>query len=193
MDLPVPPVWSPLGIRIGQTGQMYVTDVRKDNNSVFEISLADQSSSPSWTNFDPDISQYGTSGDGNGEFLFPNSAIADSLGRVYVSDGNNRRISVWDSNGKFLFNFGNGSGKGSLSLPRGLFIDRRERLYVTDTVAQNIKVYDVSGSLPEFLFEFGKFGLGDGSFNYPNDIAIDSSGRLYIADRENNRVQVWSY
>lgn len=187
------PLWSPLGIRIGQDNEMILTDVSKNNNRVIEISLGDQVSPQKWIDFDPATSQYGASGSENGEMLFPNSAAADSQGRVYVSDGNNRRISVWDSEGNFQFNFGSGTGPGSLSLPRGLFIDGHDRLYVVDAVAQNIKVYDVSGSQSTFLFEFGEFGNGDGFFNYPNDITVDRSGRLYIADRENNRIQVWSY
>ncbi len=187
------PLWSPLGVRIGLDDEMILTDVSRNDNRVIEISLGDQVARPEWIDFDPPISAYGSSGSGNGEMLFPNSAVADSQGRVYVSDGNNRRISVWDSAGNYQFDFGSGTGPGSLSLPRGLFTDRHDRLYVADAVAQNIKVYDVSGSQPEFLFEFGDFGKGDGLFNYPNDIAVDRSGRLYIADRENNRVQVWSY
>jgi DNA-binding beta-propeller fold protein YncE len=187
------PVWSPLGIRIGQDNEMILTDVSKNNNRVIEISLGKQPTDKQWVDFEPVTNQYGASGSGDGEMLFPNSAAADSQGRVYVSDGNNRRISVWDSAGNFQFNFGSGTGPGSLSLPRGVIIDRRDRLYVVDAVAQNVKVYDVSGPRPTFLFEFGDFGQGDGRFNYPNDIAVDRSGRLYIADRENNRVEVWSY
>jgi DNA-binding beta-propeller fold protein YncE len=187
------PTWSPLGIRISQDDEMILTDVSKNSNRVIEVSLGDQHSDQPWADFSPLTTQYGTSGSGDGEMLFPNSAAADSQGRVYVSDGNNRRISVWDGAGNFQFNFGSGTGPGSLSLPRGIIIDSRDRLYVVDTVAQNVKVYDVSGSQPAFLFEFGDFGKGDGLFNYPNDIAVDSSGRLYIADRENNRIEVWSY
>jgi len=193
---PVPvglPEWSPLGIRINQNNEMLLTDVSKNNNRVIEIPLGNQLYNQPWLNFDPATSYFGKSGSGNGEMLFPNSAAKDSQGRMYVSDGNNRRVSVWDSDGNFQFNFGSGIGPGSLSLPRGMIIDWHDRLYVVDAVAQNIKVYDVSGVQPTFLFEFGEFGKGDGLFNYPNDIAVDSSGRLYIADRENNRIEVWSY
>jgi len=120
-------------------------------------------------------------------------AVVDSQNRIYVADGNNGRVSAWDAQGRYLFQFGRGSGDGELSLPRGMFIDGRDRLHVVDAVDQNVKVYDVSGQEPIFLYAFGDWGLEDGLFNYPNDIVLDGSGRLYIADRENNRVQVWSY
>lgn len=194
--LPAPRVfsgWSPLGVRIDADDRIFVTDVVKDDNRVWQFAIPRTPMMTSWHEVNGPTQNYGTSGQGNGQFLFPNSAMADSQGRLYVSDGNNGRISVWDDQGNFLFHFGTGSGEGSLSLPRGINFDHRDRLYVVDTVGQNVLVYDVSGEEPVFLFEFGGFGLEDGLFNYPNDIAMDGSGRLYIADRENHRIQVWSY
>ncbi|RME44009.1 MAG: hypothetical protein D6796_12335, partial [Caldilineae bacterium] len=185
-------LWAPLGIRIDGTGRMLLTDVAEERNTVREFP-ANITLAASWTNFDPPQNTFGAYGQGNGEFLFPNAAVADSRGRIYVTDGNNGRISVWDKNGEFLFHFGQGSGDGALSLPRGAFIDERDRLHVVDAVGQDVKVYDVSQDEPAFLFAFGDWGLGDGQFNYPNDIVLDSTGRLYITDRENNRIQVWSY
>jgi DNA-binding beta-propeller fold protein YncE len=190
-SMPYVPSWSPLGIRVDQKGQLYLTDVEKGTNSVMVINPANGIGLGAAKN--QVVAQLGSTGEGNGQLSFPNSAVADSEGRVYVSDGNNGRISVWDAQGKFLFNFGRGTGEGALSLPRGMMIDQSERLYVVDAVGQNIKVYDVSASEPRFLFVFGDYGSDDGLFNYPNDIALDNSGRLYIVDRENNRVQVWSY
>jgi DNA-binding beta-propeller fold protein YncE len=135
----------------------------------------------------------GTYGQGDGQFIFPNTAVTDSQGRVYVTDSNNSRISVWSNDGRFLFHFGQGNVDGAVGLPRGAAITGRDRLHVVDAVGQNVKVYDVSGPEPLFLFTFGSWGMGDGQFNYPNDIALDNTGRLYITDRENNRVQVWAY
>ena len=193
--LPLPQVedWSPMGLRFGTNDHLYLTDVTKDRNRIWVLDLGELPIAYSWTSFNPPAISFGASGKENGQFLFPNSAMADSQGRIYVSDGNNGRITVWDKTGSFLFNFGGGAGDGSLNLPRGIFIDSRDRLHIVDAVGQKVHVYDVSGSEPAFLFSFGDFGADDGLFNYPNDIAIDTSGRLYIADRENNRVQVWSY
>ena len=169
-----------------------VTDVVADRHVVHKIpgyaTLADPRSGPGLSE-----STFGASGQGNGQFLFPNVAVTDSQGRVYVTDSNNGRISVWDDEGRFLFHWGQGSGDGALSLPRGALVDGRDRLYVVDAVGQGVKTYDVSGSEPDFLFAFGEPGQGNGQFNYPNDISLDATGRLYITDRENNRVQVWSY
>ena len=192
--LPAPdfPGWSPLGINIGMDGELLFTDVTEDHNCV-HLLPEDVTRSTSWQDFSPQPKLIGATGQGQGQFLFPNSVVKDSQGQLYVSDGNNGRISVWDPDGNFLFNFGTGTGDGALSLPRGMHIDERDRLYVVDAVGHQIVVYDVSGEEISFLFAFGAFGMDDGLFNYPNDLAQDSTGRLYIADRENNRIQVWSY
>jgi DNA-binding beta-propeller fold protein YncE len=184
--------WSPLGVRIDGTGRMLLTDVARDRHAVREIP-ASVILDDSWQDFDPPESTFGTYGQDNGQLLFPNAAVADSQGRVHVSDGNNGRISVWDGQGSFLFHFGLGAGDGAFSLPRGAVIDARDRLHVVDALGQHVKVYDVSAPEPSFLFVFGDWGMGDGQFNYPNDVALDTTGRLYVVDRENNRVQVWSY
>ena len=193
--LPLPQVdgFSPLGVRFEANGNLYLTDVTRDRNRVWVLTLGDMTSANSWASFNPPRSSFGDSGQENGQFLFPNSAMPDSQGRIYVSDGNNGRITVWDKAGNFLLSFGTGTGDGALNLPRGLFIDSHDRLHIVDAVGQKVHVYDVSGPEPAFLYSFGEFGAGDGLFNYPNDIAMDASGRLYIADRENDRVQVWSY
>ncbi len=192
--LPAPAAsWAPLGIRIGANGRAWITDVTDGQNRVRIFDIPDEPLLLSWHERNNGGLAYGESGSGQGQFSFPNAAMADSQGRIYVSDGNNGRISVWDDLGNFLFHLGTGSDDETLSLPRGLYIDQRDRLYVVDAVAQNIRVYDLSGPEPQEIFLFGDFGLGDGQFNYPNDIAVDQSGRLYIADRENNRIQVWSY
>ncbi|MCP4540193.1 MAG: hypothetical protein GY832_23895 [Chloroflexi bacterium] len=193
LPAPDPVNWAPLGIHIDEANKMLLTDVDGERHTIREIAgsviMAD-----SWQDFDPSDRSFGTFGQDNGQFLFPNAAVADSQGQIYVSDGNNGRVSAWDSRGNFLFHFGQGSGDGALSLPRGAIVDARDRLYVIDAVGQNVKVYDVSESEPNFLFAFGDWGGGDGQFNYPNDIAFDATtGRLYITDRENNRVQVWLY
>jgi DNA-binding beta-propeller fold protein YncE len=193
-SLPMPESvgWSPLGIRMNGTGNMLVTDVVADRHVVREI--------PSYATLigprsEPGLSEsvFGACGQGYGQFLFPNVAVTDSQGRVYVTDSNNGRISIWDDEGHFLSHLGQGSGDGALSLPRGALIDGRDRLYVVDAVGQNVKTYDVSGPEPNFLFAFGEPGQGNGQFYYPNDISLDATGRLYITDRENDRVQVWSY
>jgi DNA-binding beta-propeller fold protein YncE len=190
LPFPVIDPWSPLGIRIDDFGRVLVTDVLEDEHQVRRHG-GDRPDGPALLNLIPFTG--GGTGQESDQLLFPNVAVADSRGRVYVTDGNNGRVSIWSVQGRHLGTIGTGSGDDALSLPRGAAINDRDRLHVVDAVGQNIKVYNVSGDEPEYLFSFGEEGLEDGQFSFPGDIAIDASGRLYVTDRENNRIQVWSY
>lgn len=185
--------WAPLGLHIDEENNLFVTDVTEGKNRVLEFALPDEPILVSWEGIQLLQSDFGKSGQNRGQFLFPNDVAADSQGRIYISDGNNGRISVWDKDKNFLFNFSGGTAEGALSLPRGIFIDYLDRLFVVDAVGQDVKVYDVSGEEPAFLYAFGDWGIDDGLFNYPNDIVVAKDGLLYIVDRENDRIQVWSY
>jgi DNA-binding beta-propeller fold protein YncE len=46
--------------------------------------------------------EWGTRGKGPGQFELPHNVVVDAQGRVYVTDRENRRIEVFDANGKFL-------------------------------------------------------------------------------------------
>ena len=184
--------WSPLGVAFDAAGRMIVTDVARGDHRVLVFPM-ETIARGDWTDFAPDVFQFGSFGKGDDQFQFPNKALVDGLGRFVVSDGNNGRISVWSADGHLLSLLGSGGGEGGLNLPRGMAFDDRQRLHVVDAVGQVVRVYDFSKEQPAFLFAFGTMGTLKGQFNYPNDIAIDAHGRLYIADRANNRVQVWSY
>jgi len=119
-----------------------------------------------------------------GNFLFPNGLAVAPNGNVYVSDGDNRRVQVFDRQGEFVRVI------DTSGVPRGVAIDTKLRLYVADALAHTIDVYDLDGRR---LTEFGERGFGPGQFNYPNDIATDRRGRIYITDRENDQVQVWGW
>ena len=173
--------WSPLGVAFDPNGYFYVTDVTGDHHRVIVFDTEGQP-----------IRQFGRTGEAFGQFLFPNSAISNGRGWIYVSDGNNGRIQAFSKVGRLRFALGRSSGDAALNLPRGIALDDSNRLYVVDTVGQHVLVFDVSDQ-PRLLFTFGESGWGDGQFGYPTAIAVDRTGRLYITDRVNNRVQVWSY
>ena len=48
------------------------------------------------------LKSWGEPGDGPGQFNTPHSIAVDAHGRVYVADRGNRRIQVFDNEGKFL-------------------------------------------------------------------------------------------
>ena len=65
---------------------------------------------------------------------------------IYVCDGANDCVCVFNVNGKFLFSFGShGSGKGCFDLPIDLCFASDGFLYITDANNSRICVYDKDG------------------------------------------------
>lgn len=97
-------------------------------------------------------------------------------------------LQVFDSIGKFLFEFGSyGSGEGEFDCPAGVSVNRIGQFIVSDRYNHRVQLFDPTG---RFLRAFGCEGRTDGRFNYPWGIATDSLGFIYVCDRENHRVQV---
>jgi tripartite motif-containing protein 71 len=183
--------WAPLGLHFDSKGNLLVTNISEIGEQI--VIFPAEAIQGSWLNFSPQVQTFASAGHGDGQLSFPNSVVSNSNGNFYVSDGNNGRISYWNSDRSYRTFFGYGSNSSSFNLPRGMWIDDKDRLHIADAVGQSIRVYDVSQTEPVFLYNFGDFGIMEGQFNYPTDICMDSGGRIYVADRENNRVQIWSY
>jgi len=172
--------WTPLALAFTPEGELRVTDVGDTRNHRLLYFSEDGSRTATVGR----THQALTPDDEPGGFYFPNGLAVAEDGRVFVSDGDNRRIQVFDEDGKFQA-FVDTSG-----VPRGIAIDEEQRLYVVDAIAHTIDIYDLKG---ERLTQFGSQGFGPGQFNYPNDIALDARGRIYVSDRDNNQVQVWGW
>lgn len=67
----------------------------------------------------------GTKGIASGQLTLPHGVAVDSKGRVLVSDSDNKRISVFDKDGKFLETWAAPS-RG------GIAVDRNDTVYVSD-------------------------------------------------------------
>lgn len=172
--------WTPLALALDGEGQLRVTDVGNTSRHRVLYFSADGSRTATFGR----TAQARTADSDPAGFLFPNGIAVAGDGRVYISDGDNRRVQVFSAQGEFK-GFVDTSG-----VPRGIAIDDEERLYVADALAHTVDVYDLAGKR---LTRFGGQGFGPGQFNYPNDIAIGPDGRIYVTDRENDQVQVWGW
>jgi DNA-binding beta-propeller fold protein YncE len=103
--------------------------------------------------------QWGTRGTGAGQFGLPHNVVVDTENRVYVTDRDNQRIQVFDSNGKFLTEWKDTGGVSGLAMTK----DGR---MVTGAVLRDLNG-NVLGRLPEA-------GGAHGA-------AVDSAGNIYLA------------
>ncbi len=131
--------------------------------------------------------EFGTHGDGDGQFRLPASIAMDSREWVYVADEYNHRISVFDSSDQFQGRWGEfGSGDGQLNGPCGLAFDADDNVYVSDQHNNRVQKFTSDG---RYLLQWGEAGDGDGQFNLPWGIALDAQGDVYVADWRNDRIQ----
>jgi DNA-binding beta-propeller fold protein YncE len=100
--------------------------------------------------FSPDghiLSSWGSKGSGDGQFNDPTSVAVDSTsGKVYVADPINKRIQVFDQNGKFLTKW----VIPEWGLPAGfedLAIDSQTgRLYASSAHMGSVLIFDLNGT-----------------------------------------------
>ena len=147
-------------------------------------------------------------GSGKGEFMNPRGIAFDKIqNKVYVCDSSNHRIQVFDTNGKFLYSFGD----DQLREPLGICVSKNF-VFVTDKVKKCVTKFTLGGmfknsfdgtkqfytirgidSCHKFLYvcdgsrEIHVFDLnlsyikafGSGKIRSPNDVSIHSD-RIYI-------------
>ena len=172
--------WSPLALGFDSAGGLRITDV--GNTEQHRVIYFSEDGSR--TAMFGKTAQVLRLDETPGGFLFPNGIAVDKTGKVYIADGDNRRVQVFTSDGTFVRMI------DTSGVPRGIVIDKKQRLYVVDALANDVEIYELDGRP---VTQFGSRGFGPGQFNYPNDVALDARGRIYVTDRENNQVQVWGW
>lgn len=121
----------------------------------------------------------------------PSDAAVGPEGNLYVLDGVNHRIVVYDAEGQFRFQFGShGSEPGQLLFPLGIATAPDGKVYVADSGNHRFQVFDSNGklldtvSLPNVL---------SGTPPDPTDVVADPNRqRLYITDNDNHHVLVYN-
>jgi DNA-binding beta-propeller fold protein YncE len=133
----------------------------------------------------------GKRGDGPGELNLPRDAAVGKDGQLYVVDGGNFRIQVFDKDGKFVKTIGAiGRQSGQFSRPKEIAVDPKGNLYVVDTAFGNFQIFDPEGRL---LLDVGSRGNSNApaKFMLPSGIAVDRDGRIYMADQFYRKVDVF--
>jgi DNA-binding beta-propeller fold protein YncE len=95
--------------------------------------------------FDPEgrfRCQWGSEGEGDGQFNTPAGVAVDGVGSVYVADTLNHRVQVFNAEGRFLRRWGSqGSGDGQFDVPAGLAVDWAGHVYVCDRSNHRVQVF----------------------------------------------------
>ncbi len=133
----------------------------------------------------------GTRGSKPGQFNLPLQIAVAPDGRIYVVDGGNFRVEIFDPDGHYLASFGSiGRMPGQFARPKGIASDREGRIYVVDTGFGNVQIFDPEGRLLMFMGQRGEAGL-PGKFMLPAGIAVDDDGRVYMVDQFFRKIDVF--
>ncbi len=152
------------------------------------------------------LKSWGEPGDKPGQFNIPHSIAVDAQNNVYVADRGNRRIQVFDTDGKFLRQITidvtaptdaraaigakptPNTGTMAPGAPWTLCITPgpNQVLYTSDAYPGRIYKLSLDGKLLGML---GKAGKQPGQFGWIHSIACPSENELYIAEILNWRVQ----
>ena len=132
------------------------------------------------------LTEFGSYGQADGQFMWPTSIALDSQENVYIADEWLNRISIFTKDGEFTGKWGKlGSGPGELDRPAGLAI-RGDTLYLTDSRNHRIQKFTLDGKCQG---QWGGFGGGQGQLNMPWGICLDKEENVWVADWRNDRVQ----
>jgi len=134
--------------------------------------------------------QWGTPGDGPGQFDLPHAVSLDSQGRVYVCDRSNARVQVFDAQGRFLEQWQD----SEIGRPYDLAIAPDGTAFIADGGDQPVAPPDRSGVAvvgPDGkpVGRFGRWGNYDGEFEIAHDVAVGPDGAVYVGDITGKRVQ----
>jgi hypothetical protein len=152
------------------------------------------------------LKSWGEPGDQPGQLNTPHSIALDAQGNVYVADRGNRRIQVFDGDGKFLRQItidvpvdpnahaaiGNKptatTGTMAPGAPWAICITPapNQVLYSSDGFPGRIYKLTLDGKI---LGVFGKSGKQLGQFGWIHEMACPSENELYVAEILNWRIQ----
>jgi sugar lactone lactonase YvrE len=112
----------------------------------------------------------GKKGAGPGELQLPHGVVVDSRGRVIVGDSDNKRISVFDKDGKFLETW-------PFPSRGGMLITSDDTVYASDVNGVVVNIIK-DGKLVDAITGLGR----------PHGVTLDADGAVYVSDSLNQAV-----
>lgn len=152
----------PTGVAISSTGEIFVSDGY--GNARVHKFTADGKLLLSW----------GEPGPGQSQFRLPHNIWIDKADRVWITDRENSRVQIFDSEGKFLDQW------TDLLRPTHVYMDKDETVYISE-LCRRISIFTIDGKL---LSRWGNesHNLDAPLLVGPHVICVDSHGDLYVGE-----------
>ena len=161
----------PEGVTFDSNNHLYVVDYNNNRVQKFEVS-------------GKYLHQFGSCGSGNGQLSNP-VGITIHNNKVFVTENNNQRISVFHTNGQFSHII----GKGQLSNPYDVTVNTSNQLLVADANHHCIYTFTLDGN---YVSKFASYGTGRSQWNGPFSLTADLYGFILVTDTGNHRVSIFN-
>ena len=134
------------------------------------------------------IIQSSKKGSNSGEIYPFGVTVDDKSNNIFVADYESNRVQVFDSNGKYLYKFGDNE-PGKMNRPRGIVI-HEDKVYVSQWDGKRVNVYDVKGN---YIDQFGNHDIESQTINIPTGLAVShKNGDIYVCDLNKDVVFVYT-
>lgn len=130
-----------------------------------------------------------TGGSAQRRLFSPKGLAFSDDGNLYIADGGNYCVQVFDSSQKFINKIGSpGTGKGELNFPTDVVV-KDNNIFVLDTNNGRVCVFHRKSG--EFITDFGSLGGSSGNLFAPTGLTIYEND-LYVANTRGHCVQIWN-
>lgn len=128
--------------------------------------------------------RFGAPGRVPGKLQRPTGVGITLNGNYLVADYDNKWVSVFSPEGKYI----NKIGTGKLLGPKGIAVDSNGHIIVVDNKASTIFIFQSNGKL---ISKFGSRGNREDQFAGPHFVAVNASNDIIVSDFHNHCVKVF--
>ena len=128
--------------------------------------------------------QFGGRGSSDGKLNYP-KGLASHDHKVYVADSHNKRVSVFQTDGKFHLTI----GSGQLDSPYDVTVNGNNQLLVADCGHHCIHAFTLDGV---HVGKFGTYETGRGQLSCPCGVAVDLYGFVFVVNYHNHHVLIFN-
>ena len=136
------------------------------------------------------VSSFGQFGSSAGRFQHPWGVAVNERDETAVTDFNNHRVQIFNSDGNYLRSFGQeGKRNGEFKNPRGIAFHKNGNIFVVDSGNNRVQIFRGKG---EYVGSFGGMGSLDSHLCDPCGLSVDSDGNIIVADAGNKLIKIFS-
>ena len=127
--------------------------------------------------------------EGSSEEMFkrPWGVAVSAKDEIAITDHNNHRVQIFNSEGNYLRSFGTEGVE--FKFPTGITYHNNGNIFVADNGNNRIQIFSGKG---EYVGSFGGKGRLDSQLSSPCGLSVDSDGNIIVADSVNKLIKTFS-